>query len=983
MLHVHSGPFHPVLEDALAAAVGRFKSGPFSSMAIIAPSSRLRDRAQLMLSDRGLSILNVHFHTFGSFADAIVAAEGGVPKAKGKKKAPDLISDPLFFDTLVKQILKKDRPFEGLVDLAVPDGFPPSVRATLRDLTDAGVDPDALLEAVNEREQFNIADVDVGSLKQLINLYRLYRARMAELNVASRSRVLDAAAKAAEGSVFLKTFKAVLFYGFYDLTGLQVTLLEAVARHHPTHFFFPYLHKHPDHAFAARFRGDVLDKIPNEEIRLAEAGSPFVTLRTEGKIVRDEGGLFPKTVTWPGLEARIVNVSGLRDEAWAIAGEILRLHDAGVPFSEIGIVSRNRERLSEFASVFIERDVPFVTLWRRSMGDMPQVETGLSILARASGAASAPVVAAEAFFDDTVLPAPWPATASWAETADRAVAALDEHVRPVKDENGRSALLWTELRKATLTLREFDRLCGSVSRDEFLDTLRERWVQWPSPLDGGGIGVAVLHAEAARGLSFDTLFIAGLEERIFPRIIREDPFLRDKTRHAISHTIGNKIGEKMLALDEERLLLHLLLASARRLLFITYQRSDEEGRIVGASSFLRKLIDEWKVPFENAVNVIPRRLGGKLAAAPSESLGARDIISSLLMEDRSGDAAAFATDVKKDGDALRHSTRALSALEKWEGAGPFDGIVGAELGTAHLSAEGMSPSGMEAFFRCPFQYFVRRVLRLSPLREAAALDEVALDVRGTLVHRFLEAFYRRCLEAFGKEWPATPPEKLFDEVFEQAFANRPMEIYPVLWTSVRRALRNHIFHLITADFADLAGRGLVPSAFELPLESSALDPAFGGVRFKGVLDRLDVGEGRARVLDYKTGHRPDGRLSTLVMKGEKAQPTIYLLMAAAYLKEKGIASQIDFTYLFLGEENPVLDLSAADWAAARGEALATAKRGLDMIRAGSFPINPGRHCDYCEAATICRRTDSISAFRGEPDTLAFRAAKAREKKETE
>ena len=980
MLQVHSGPFHPTLEDAFGKAVQSLKPGPFASLAVVAPSARLRDRAQVLLSERGVSLLNVHFHTFGSFADAIVAAEGGIPKLKGKKKAPDIVSDPLFFDTVVKQILKKDRPFEGLDDLAVPDGFPPSVRATLRDLIDAGVDPDTLLEAVNEREQFNIAEVDVGSLKQLINLFRLYRERMAELNVASRSRVLEAAAKAADGSSLLKSFGAVLFYGFYDLTGLQVALLEGVARHHATHFFFPYLHKHPDHAFAARFRGDVLDKIPSEEETLAEAAEPFFTLRSEATIARADDGLFPKSVSWPGLDAHIVNVSGLRDEAWSIAGEVLRLHDAGVPFSEIGIVSRNRERLAEFASVFIERDVPFITSWRRTMGDMPQVETGLTILARASGAATAAVVAAEAFFDDAALPAPWPASGSWADTADRAVAALDAHVRPSHE---RSALLWSELRKAALTLREFDRLSGSVSRDEFFDTLRERWVQWPSPVEGGGIGVAVLHAEAARGLSFDTLFLAGLEERVFPRIIREDPFLRDKTRHAISHTIGNKIGEKMLALDEERLLLHLLLASARRRLFITYQRSDEEGKIVGASSFLRRLVDEWGVPFDDAVNVVPRRLGGKLSAAPPASLGARDIVSSLLMEGRTDDAAAFASAVKKDGAALKHSMRALGELEKWEGAGAFDGLVGPRIGAAHLASEGMSPSGFEAFFRCPFQYFVRRVLRLKPVAEAAPLDEIALDVRGTLVHRFLEGFYRRCLETFEKAWPPTPPEKLFDEVFEQVFANRPMEIYPLLWTSVRRALRNHIFHLITADFADLAGRALVPSAFELPLESSSLDPAFEGVRFKGVLDRLDVGAGRARVVDYKTGRRPDGRLSTLVMKGEKAQPTIYLLMAAAYLAEKGIPSEIDFSYLFLGDENPILDLSSADWAAVRSDALATAQRGLDMIRQGSFPINPGRHCDFCEAATICRRTDSISSFRSEPATLAFRAAKVREKKETE
>lgn len=975
MLQVYSGPFHPHLEDAFVEAVRSFKTSPFRPLAVVAPSSRLRDRSQLLLAEAGVAALNVHFHTFGSFAEAIVAGEGGLPKPKGKKKRPDPLSDPLFFDTLVKQILRKDRPFQDLPDLAVPDGFPPSVRATLRDLTDAGVDPDTLLDAVNEREQFNIAEVDVGSLKQLINLYRIYRECLASLNVASRSMILEAAARAAERSGFVKSFASVLFYGFYDLTGLQVSLLETVARHHSTHFFFPYLHGHPDHAFGARFRGDVLDKIPHEETKLAEAEEPFVAVRGGGALTTANGSLFPKTVLWDGFSARVVNVSGLRDEAWAIASEILRLHDQGVPFSDIGVVSRQRERLSEFSSVFIERDVPFVTSWRRTMNDRPQVECGLALLRRISGIETTAAMGPEIVADPKAEPS-WPASDSWSATAERSAEALDRHVKPVNDG---SALMWAELRKAVLTLREFDRLSKNVSIDEFLDTLRERWVQWPSPVEGSGVGVAVLHAEAARGLSFHTLFLAGLEERGFPRVVREDPFLRDNARLAIVNTIGNKIGQKMLALDEERLLLHLLLGSARREVVITYQRSDEEGKIVGASSFLRRLVDEWEVPFDQAVNVVPRRLSGKLVATPATSLGTRDVISSLLMEGRGKDAAAFSTAVKKDGSALTHSLTALDSLEKWEGGDSFDGVIGPAAGSAHLESEGMSPSGLETFFRCPFQYFVRRVLRLQPAETANALDEVELDVRGKLVHGFLESFYRRSAERFGTKWPATPPEKLFDEVFEQVFANRPMEIYPLLWSSVRRALRNHIYQLITADFAVLAERGLTPVGFETPLENDALDAPVNGVFFKGVIDRLDLGGNRARVVDYKTGRPPDGKLSTLITKGEKAQPSIYLLMAAAYLRERGFTGEIDFAYLYLGEEQPLLELNAAEWEASRADAMATIRRGLDMIRAGNFPINPGRHCDTCEAATICRRTDSISVFRSEPQTLAFRAVKSKAK----
>jgi RecB family exonuclease len=964
MFQVHSGPFHPVLEDAYAATVRALKTSPFAAVAVVTPSGGLKRRAERILAERGIAALNVHFLTIGLFAEEIAAA--------GKDKLPCIVPDPLFFDTLVKQILKKDRPFPGMADLAVPEGFPPSVRSTLRDLIDAGVDPQHLLDAVNQREEFNIPEVDAGSLKQLINLYRLYLNRMKELNVASRSHVLEAAAQAAPGSAYLKGFAAVVFYGFYDMTGLQAGLLDSVARHHATHFFFPYLHRHPDHAFGARFRGDVLHKIPHEERVLAEAVEPYAVYRGPAALKKEAGGALPRVLSWedapnghgPGktaAELRITNVSGLRDEAWVIASEVLRIHDAGVPFSDIAVVARTRERLAQFPAAFAERQIPFSTSWKRKMAEMPQVEVGLGLLGHVSGVGlSQEFRRSPDIHMGTEEPDAWPPSASWNDSAERAAAAIDRYVDP--SITSRDA--WSVLREGILALREFDRLSTQVSREDFLDALKAKWSATDVPVDNDAIGVAVLHAEAARGLPFDTVFLAGLEERVFPRVIREDPFLRDKTRLAIVNTIGNKIGEKMLALAEERLLLHLTLHSARRRIFVTYQRSDDEGKIVGASAFLRRLVSEWGVAFDDAVNVVPRRLGAKLAAADPATLGTRDLVSSLLMEGRGADAAALASAVDRDGAALTRSAAALARLESWEAAGPFDALVGEEIGARHLAAEGMSPSGLESLGRCAFQYFVGRVLRLSELREAAAPDEIAADLKGKLVHRFLETFYRRCLEKFGKSWPTRPPEKIFDEAFDAVFAERPPEIYPLLWTALRRGLKDRIFRAVAADFATLAERGLVPAFFEQPHASPALDPAFGDVRFHGVMDRIDVGPDRARVVDYKTGRRSSQSIETLSVKGKKAQPPVYLLMAAEFLRSKGVnVPDIDFAYIHVDEEEPLSEIGASSWAGVRPKAVATIAAQLEAVRKGRFTITPDRHCDWCQAAVICRKTDSISVFR--------------------
>lgn len=945
MLKVHSGPFHPHLEDAFVATVTRL-ARPFAPLSVVAPSGRLRDRAQMLLASRGLALAGVQFHTVGSFADEVLSSVGGSTR--------EIVSDPLFFDTVVRQILRKDRPFEGFADLAVPDGFPPSVRATLRDLVDAGVEPEKLLDAVNEREEFNIPDVDAGSLKQLIRLYRLYLDRLDAIKVASRSAVMEQAAGAAAASPFLSGFEAILFYGFYDLTGLQVTFFEEVARHHATEIFVPYLHRHPDHEFSARFRGDVLHKIPHEEILLAEAVEPF-------------------SVVESGAQVEIFNVSGLRDEAWTVATEILKRRDAGVPFSEMAVIARTRERLSRFGPVFVERGIPFTTSWQGTLASAPQTEVGLQLLAAEAGEAAA----RDAFQSPDVVgpeaPEPameWPLSATWAAHVDRAKAALDRWVKPSTDE---SAEVWTRLFAEVAALKDFGRISDNVTRSEFLDAVRARWTGAKLPPEGGGVGVAILHGEAARGLPFDTVFLAGLEERVFPRVVREDPFLRDKTRHAISHTIGNRIGEKMLALAEERLLFHLILSAARSKVFITYQRSDDEGKIVGASSFLRRLIAERGLAFDDAVKMVPRRMTDKLASAPPETLGVRDLVSGLLMAGRAVDAVRLASAVGRDGASLARGAAFAEGLESWEGAGAHDGLVGAGIGAGHLSGAGLSPSGLEAFGRCPFQYFVSRVLRVKPLDEAPSPEEIAADVRGKLVHAFLETFYLDCAKRFPGEWPAAAPESVFDGHFAAVFAQRPPEVFPLLWNALREALRSQLFSLVSADFRVLAERGLRPAYFELRHGSAELDAAFGGTRVEGIMDRLDVGPGRARVVDYKSGGRPGLKVTTLVVRGQKAQPALYLMMAAEVLKSRGIpADAIDFSYLHLGEQEPLTEMTAAAWTGIRPDAADTIRTQVAHIAAGRFPLMPGRHCEWCDAAAVCRVNDSVSVFRTEPELAELR-----------
>src|SRR5262249_59603888 len=102
-------------------------------------------------------------------------------------------------------------------------------------------------------------------------------------------------------------------------------------------------------------------------------------------------------------------------------------------------------------------------------------------------------------------------------------------------------------------------------------------------------GVAVLSATAARGLTFRAMFIAGMNEGVFPRSIREDAFLRDYDREVLERDLGYKIGQKLVGYDEEKLIFTLLVGSARERLYCSFQRADDSGRVLAPSWYLTEL----------------------------------------------------------------------------------------------------------------------------------------------------------------------------------------------------------------------------------------------------------------------------------------------------------------------------------------------------------------------------------------------------------
>ncbi|MCE9537077.1 MAG: hypothetical protein K8R65_11800, partial [Nitrospirae bacterium] len=122
-------------------------------------------------------------------------------------------------------------------------------------------------------------------------------------------------------------------------------------------------------------------------------------------------------------------------------------------------------------------------------------------------------------------------------------------------------------------LRELDPLGGDLSWREWVELFQRVLDETRIPIDEERHqGVQVLDAMTARGRTVRALFVLGMNEKLFPRYVREDPFLRDRQRVVLESTLGYKIDEKLAGHEEDVLLFELLSRSATNRLYLSYQR---------------------------------------------------------------------------------------------------------------------------------------------------------------------------------------------------------------------------------------------------------------------------------------------------------------------------------------------------------------------------------------------------------------------------
>ena len=530
---------------------------------------------------------------------------------------------------------------------------------------------------------------------------------------------------------------------------------------------------------------------------------------------------------------------------------------------------------------------------------------------------------------------------------------------------------------------------GPVELFEVQQVLAQRLRDLPTPPPRRRYGhVFVGSTDAARGLTFDVVFVPGLAEKLFPRKIVEDPVLLDAERRLLEAAGLATQHDRVTA---ERLALRLALGAASSRAYLSYPRIDVQQSRPRVPSFygLEALrAAEGELPgFEElgtrAESGSSGRLGWPAPALASDAIDEAEYDLALLGPLLDADPETTTGTAHYLLDSNPYLARALRSrsrkwLRRWTA---FDGLVDPEkpaleaLAQHQLSTRSFSPTALQNFAACPYRFFLQAVHRLQPREEPAALEVIDPLTRGSLFHKVQYEALTLLREA--DELPITHRniDRAIDTVNDvlRRVASRYED---ELWPAIPKVWEDGI-NAIAADLREWLRRhadaedGWVPYKFELSFgladrdreeedPSSVPDPvpielrmSNGESRVLALRGSIDLVErhssGKLRATDHKTG-KARAKGGVIIGGGQHLQPVLYALAC-----EKLLGSPVESGRLYYctsdgnyEERLVMLDEYARGYAGIMTETVGRA------LGEGFLPAAPAHDaCVWCDYLAVC------------------------------
>jgi CRISPR/Cas system-associated exonuclease Cas4 (RecB family) len=520
---------------------------------------------------------------------------------------------------------------------------------------------------------------------------------------------------------------------------------------------------------------------------------------------------------------------------------------------------------------------------------------------------------------------------------------------------------------------------GPVTLQEIRDVLGDELAtvaERPPAARYGRVFVGPL--EQARGRAFDVVFVPGLAERVFPQKPREDPVLLDALRKELDGALRTQNDRA----QHERLLLRLAVGAATRKVYLSYSRVELAEARPRVPSFYAMEVQRalaGRIPDPQTLEREAAAAGQVRLAwpAPDDPADAIDEIehdlSSLwnLLRRPPGEVRGRARYLLDLNERLARSLRGRWA--RWRPKfTPADGLVRVAEGTrealaaARLDARAYSPSALQRFAACPYQFYLSAICRLAPREEIAPLDRLDPLTRGHLFHR-VQADGLRELQHAGR-LPISRESleealAVLDRTLDRVAAEYREQLAPAIsrvWQdeieSVRVDLRTWLERSVEGQatwepFAFELAFGL-PAAPGLDARSTRQEVELpGGWRLRGIVDLVEKRRegGALRVTDHKTGvNRTTAGLE--VGRGESLQPVLYALAVERLFGQPVTESRLAYCTRTGEFSERVVEMN--DSARRRGlEVLETIDHAVER---GFLPPAPReRACGMCDFRQVC------------------------------
>lgn len=928
-------------------------------------------------------IAGIAIQTIDSLARTIVARTGKLPRIASE----------------IERRLTLDASIDP--SLATTPGIRVMLDRTLRDVRDSGT---SLTELSNRSARSNDRP---RMLSRLIETWRQQDLLLARTKSIDPATLLEQATRALDGGIRIPP---QILFGFYDATGIQLALIEALRRADlldsiqvpvPLDASNPA----PGWEYAAGLSNlvqtwstetTVLSTPPKTPVSIAPRATRHDELRELCRSVRDllDGGAPPDSIgivcrSIDPRETRLMAHFAAEFDIPVLRRDMLELRAQRIGRGVSRLLRLNADDFPRTSVIDLLRDGVRLGIEAHEIDDL-DAATRRAAIAGGSAQRIERVLQGIASRDSRQVPA----IERYLQIVRRLEQIVIPLARPMTGQEWSTALqtlsnvFEPESRDDLAALRSLDEIAASFRR---LEPTGLRF-EVTAVLDALELGEPILPAQpdhpiwfgdvmSLRGRSFDHLFVFGMQHDRFPQRRTEDPLLHDDDRKALEL---RRVGDGR---SEEQLLFEIVRTAAQKEVRFSYAKSDGFGRILRPSHLLQM------ISFHEESDIRRRS----------------DLFRDFAVFLPPATAGLAVSEKEQQRNAARLSGKPLSPrlarsirFQRLEGTrSRFDGFLAVdselvEVLRARFGA--ISPTQLEDYGECPQKYLFKKLLKIDEFSDPEHEAQIAVLEKGGLDHRILERFFRERTVtsepriAISRYRLETEEHARVHQIVEEEFDRFDIQYPP--WNQTIRLLEREltereVARFLAMDLAELEESDCAPLEFEFAFgtdrkgpprhaETVPLELKEVTLRIHGIIDRIDTTRDRTRlrVVDYKAGKAMRHKdLEAKIEQGRRLQLALYAIaVQQIFAVDESAVSGLIKPLRTDGK----LDTFSFQLDSCAETLRETLSLFASSILAGRFPATPDENvCRYCPMSHSCRtlhhpeQTRVLRDFESARDYLAI------------